>query len=512
MIIIVKPETVYAKDNNIKGIGSVNLSAPGQKPIRDVMALLALIIIDLFAVTLSFLLAYLIRNYLLVELFPSLITDKLLAQTFELFWWYPLTFIVIFGYEKLYQKRLPFWIEAQWVLKAGTISLFLTIVLLYLVRIGDEISRSLVLLTWVFAMLALPVFRYYGKKLLLKLNIWTKPIIIIGNSETITLIHGALQRETTMGYQMVGYINIAGQPELNQIESNARLPLPCLGRISDAAAIVRDCNVDDLIITDSGLTSTELVELTNLLQPLVNNIILVPDLFGVSMSGLEAAYFFEEQAVLLQIKNRMRSWLNRAIKRIFDLLVGTLFSLLALPPVILISMAIKLDSPGPVFYVSERIGQGGRLFPCYKFRTMYLNSDTILEQFLKENPQGRQEWQQFKKLITFDPRVTRVGRILRRFSLDELPQLINVLRGEMTLVGPRPYLPREKEEMKSYSYDILVGKPGLTGLWQVSGRNRISFNNRLKLDSWYMKNWSLWLDLILLFKTARVVLRRDGAY
>ena len=499
--------------------GVEQIPATGRKTAGNAVAVTALVMIDLAAVIISLSLAYLIRNYLLIAIFPGIISDKLLAHTFNIFWWYPLVFIVALAYEKLYHKRLPFWIEVQWIFKAGIITLFLTVIMLYLVGIGEEISRSLVLLTWAFAMLTVPFFRYYGKKALLKISIWTKPVIVIGNSETIPIITGALLREATMGYRVVGCINSEADfdygDQLNlgvKSAEEVQPEPPCLGPISDAEAIVHAKGVDDLFITDSGLSSSELVELTNRLQPLVNSIILVPDLFGVSLSGIEAAYFFEEQAVLLQIKNRLRSVVNRTIKRAFDLIVGALINLLSLPLVLAISLVTKLDSRGPVFYVSERIGREGEPFSCYKFRTMYENSNDILQQFLAENDQACYEWHHFRKLITEDPRLTRVGKFLRRFSLDELPQLLNVLRGEMSLVGPRPYLPEERKEMGIYSFDILAGKPGLTGLWQVSGRNKLSFESRLKLDSWYMRNWSLWLDLVLLLKTVRVVLKRDGAY
>ncbi len=496
---------------------SEQIAPAGRKTTDDILAVTALVIIDLVAVIISLTLAYLFRNYLLFALFPNIITDKLLTHTFNIFWWYPLIFILALAYEKQYHRRLPFWIEVQWIFKAGIITLFLTVVMLYLGGIGDEVSRSLVLLTWFFAMMTLPCFRYYGKKTLLKISIWTKPVIIIGNSKTIPVITGALFREATMGYKVVGCVNSEAaienklNPETNSAAGIKAEP-PCLGSISEAEAVVQNTGVDHLFITDSGLSSSELVDLTNRLQPMVKNIILVPDLFGVSLSGIEAAYFFEEQAVLLQIKNRLRSLGNRIIKRLFDLIVGVLINLISLPLVLVISLFIKLDSNGPVFYISERIGREGKPFFCYKFRTMYENSDDIFQNFLAENEQACYEWRHFRKLITEDPRLTRAGRFLRRFSLDELPQLINVLRGEMSLVGPRPYLPGEREEMGSYSFDILVGKPGLAGLWQVSGRNFLSFESRLKLDAWYMKNWSLWLDLVLLFKTVRVGLKRDGAY
>lgn len=143
---------------------------------------------------------------------------------------------------------------------------------------------------------------------------------------------------------------------------------------------------------------------------------------------------------------------------------------------------------------------------------MYENADEILQKFLSENPEYKEEWETYAKLRRKDPRVTHVGKWLRKYSLDELPQLINVIKGEMSLVGPRPYLPREREKIGSYLSVICMTVPGMTGLWQVSGRNEVAFEGRLQMDAWYVRNWSLWQDIILLLKTVKVVLGRNGAY
>jgi len=143
---------------------------------------------------------------------------------------------------------------------------------------------------------------------------------------------------------------------------------------------------------------------------------------------------------------------------------------------------------------------------------MYLNSDEILQEFLEKNPEAKKEWDKYKKLKSYDPRVTKIGKFLRATSLDELPQIFNVLKGDMSLVGLRPYLPREISDMGEYKDIILLTRPGITGLWQISGRNELTFQDRLKLDTWYVLNWSLWLDIVILFKTIKVVLKREGAY
>ncbi|MCF2602081.1 sugar transferase, partial [Anaerovibrio lipolyticus] len=165
-----------------------------------------------------------------------------------------------------------------------------------------------------------------------------------------------------------------------------------------------------------------------------------------------------------------------------------------------------------VFFNDYRIGKSGRTFLCYKFRSMYTDSDRILQEYLEQDDEARQEWEEFQKLRGFDPRVTAVGRFIRKTSLDELPQVINVLLGDMSLVGPRPYLPREKDIIGDYLDIICQVQPGITGIWQVSGRSDVNFAGRLELDEWYVKNRSILIDIKCLLKTAQIVLFGKGAY
>jgi len=215
---------------------------------------------------------------------------------------------------------------------------------------------------------------------------------------------------------------------------------------------------------------------------------------------------------MLKINNNLKSDFNKFVKKSFDVV----FSILLLPflfvMVVIFGILIRADSRGSVFLMQDRIGKEGKLFKCIKFRTMFWNADEILDNYLEKNEEVRAEWSRYKKLRDYDPRVTRVGRFLRRTSLDELPQIFNVLAGDMSFVGPRPYLPEENEEIRGYSDLILLASPGITGLWQVSGRNILDFEERVKLAAWYVLNWSLWLDIVILFKTIRVVLNKEGAY
>ena len=213
-----------------------------------------------------------------------------------------------------------------------------------------------------------------------------------------------------------------------------------------------------------------------------------------------------------KINTHLKSPLNRFAKRIFDAIVSILILPFLLIIIGIIGILIKLERRGPVLFVQERLKEDKTTFRCYKFRTMYANADEILEKYLREKPPAVEEWNTFKKLRGHDPRVTKIGKFLRATSLDELPQIFNVIKGEMSLVGPRPYLPREEPDMEGYIDIILLTMPGITGLWQVSGRNELNFNDRLRLDAWYVQNWSLKLDIVLILKTLYVVIKRKGAY
>jgi lipopolysaccharide/colanic/teichoic acid biosynthesis glycosyltransferase len=183
--------------------------------------------------------------------------------------------------------------------------------------------------------------------------------------------------------------------------------------------------------------------------------------------------------------------------------------LLALPLCLVLAVLIKLDSAGPALFVQERIGYRGGTFWCLKFRTMILDGEEKLAAHLAGNPQAADEWRRYAKLRNYDPRLTRLGRFLRRWSLDELPQLWNILKGEMSLVGPRPYIPQERERISDQISTILSARPGLTGFWQVHGRNHVTLEDRVQLEAWYVRNWTIWLDCIVLAKTFKVVLFPD---
>ena len=211
-----------------------------------------------------------------------------------------------------------------------------------------------------------------------------------------------------------------------------------------------------------------------------------------------------------KVCNAASSATSQRLKRVVDLLGATALLILLAPLLVTLAVLIRIDSEGPVFYRQERIGKGGQVFTLLKFRSMYEDADERLSEVLASDPERRREYEKYHKLRD-DPRVTPIGEVLRRYSLDELPQLLNVIKGEMSLVGPRAYIPAELPDMKGLENVILQTPPGVTGLWQVSGRNQLGFERRIDLDVHYVQNWSLWLDVYLLVRTIPTVLTGEGA-
>ena len=214
-----------------------------------------------------------------------------------------------------------------------------------------------------------------------------------------------------------------------------------------------------------------------------------------------------DNSSIVALKNRTYNF----IKRVFDILFSLIGLIVLIPCIIIIKIANMLTKDfNSVFYTQDRIGKNGKIFKLYKFRSMIPNADKVLEEMLKEDNEITREYKLNKKLKD-DPRISKVGKVIRKLSIDELPQVINILKGDMSLIGNRPYLPREKKDMGKYYKDIIKTRPGLTGYWQVNGRSDTTFEERLKLESYYSKHCGLKMDIKIFFKTFKVVLFKDGA-
>ena len=196
--------------------------------------------------------------------------------------------------------------------------------------------------------------------------------------------------------------------------------------------------------------------------------------------------------------------------RIIEIILILFILILTFPFWIVIGILIKLESNGPVFFTQERVGKDLKIFKIYKFRTMYVDQEERLRDYLRKNYKAKKEWENYRKLKSFDPRVTKIGKILRKFSFDELPQILNVIKGDMSIVGPRPYLREEIAYIPMENYDIFKVKPGITGPWQVSGRNKIPFNERVKIEKEYARTKNLFKDICYLFKTINSIVNGEG--
>jgi Undecaprenyl-phosphate galactose phosphotransferase WbaP len=242
-----------------------------------------------------------------------------------------------------------------------------------------------------------------------------------------------------------------------------------------------------------------------------DDLVMVPALGGLPIYGMEVSHFFSHDVLLLRARNNLNRRGPQVLKRALDI-VGSVTLLALLAPLFAwVAWRIKQDDAGPVFFVQKRVGVDGQLFDFIKFRSMVMDADGALERWKTENEKLYVQYLASNFKLANDPRITKIGRLIRRTSIDELPQLINVLRGEMSLVGPRPLLARELGEYGKSIAAYGKARPGITGLWQISGRSTSTFQHRINMDLWYVRNWSLWYDLVIMLRTVRVVLRQEGA-
>ncbi len=283
--------------------------------------------------------------------------------------------------------------------------------------------------------------------------------------------------------------------------------VPIVGDLGLAPVFAKRLKIPYAILAMPGVDSNTLLEITERVGGQFSHLLVIPDLFGFATLGVPA----KSIGGILGVEVRQQLLLPwpRLLKRIIDVTLTGLGGLCILPFLLLIALFIKLDSKGPVFYYQARLGRDGQYFKAYKFRTMHGDGESRLKAVLDSDPALREEYELYHKLRK-DPRVTRFGRLLRKFSLDEFPQLWNVIKGDMSLVGPRPYIERELPEMEGQEKIILRATPGMTGMWQVSDRHTASFAWRVQVDVHYVRNWSPWLDMHILFKTIGVVLRGSG--
>lgn len=373
----------------------------------------------------------------------------------------------------------------------------------FMIKGGERYSRSIFLLAWFLTVIFVPLGRYALRMYLSKQTWWGRPVIVLGAGVTGELIITTLQRNPQIGLRPV----VCLDDDPAKWRSLNGVPVP--GGLDQIPALVDRITHAYAIMAMPGISRQRLGELIETYGHLFSHLLLIPDLFGLSSLWVTAK---EIGGVLgLEVRQELLLPGSRLAKRIMDLIIITVIAIPTLIISAVIAILIRLDSNGSALYKQKRLGLNGKLFEVVKFRTMYLDSDERLHKLLDSDENLKAEYETYHKLRN-DPRITRVGKLLRRTSLDELPQAWNVLKGEMSIVGPRCYMPQEIAHMEGKDQTILRVLPGITGMWQVSGRNRLSFNERLAMDVYYARNWSIWIDIYLLARTASVVITGEGAF
>ena len=418
--------------------------------------------------------------------------------------WLPVTFLIFLAQAKAYITMQPIIYTVRSIFYAATYGLIAYIVALYFFT-DWMAARSFFAVFWLVLLIMLYIER-------LTLSLWLKhshhlyeDVIFVGAGKTAERALHYFQDDLGYRYNIIGFLD--DKPISNKITEKYSL----LGKVSDAEKIVKNSSVQNVIITAPGMERSKLQQLITTVQPYVRNLSYVPDLIGTPMMGVEAQVLFTEEILMLHMRNNLAMRRNKIYKRIFDLICTIGGGVLILPIIAVIALLVAIDNKGNVIFAHRRIGKDGKEFPCYKFQSMVPNAQEILQDYLAKNPEARKEWEESFKL-TNDPRVTKLGAFLRKTSLDELPQLWNVIKGDMSLVGPRPIVKKEIERYGEYFREYAMVLPGITGMWQASGRSDTTYEERVAMDTWYVRNWSVWLDIMYLAKTFTAVIFGKGAY
>jgi Undecaprenyl-phosphate galactose phosphotransferase WbaP len=358
-------------------------------------------------------------------------------------------------------------------------------------------------ISFIFSSVILMICRDWMHRLLRLFRTGGIPAVIFGGGRM-----GKLLVERLLHNKKAGYIPVLMLDD-DESTGDEYQGIPIIHDISLGPELVKRFNIKMAMIAMPGLPRKKLTEIINYSLSAFRYNVLIPDFFDNSNIWLSVRDF--DGILGLASSHRLKMPWNLAIKRFMELTIVILGGLIILPFLLLIALIIKLDSPGPALYGHWRLGLNGKPFRAWKFRSMVRDADKKLQALLDSDPKMRKEWEACHKLKR-DPRITRIGKILRRTSFDEFPQLLNILTGEMSLVGPRPVT---EDEVKKYGEDfkrVFSVRPGLTGLWQVSGRSDTDYAERISYDTYYLQSWSIWLDLWVLYKTPGTILRGKGAY
>ena len=419
--------------------------------------------------------------------------------------WVPMLFLILLNQSRTYRQMQPIIDVMRNIFQTVFSGWLASILIIYLLKAGDQTSRLFIILFGVLVLMNVCIIRYAVMKIMKQRHIFYEPVIVIGAGLTAERATRFWQGDLGYRYDIVGFIDD------HPVSSTLPQSYKVLGGFHEAASIIKQYKTQTVIIAAPGISKQQLQQLINDIQPHVKNLSFIPDLIGTTMAGVDASILFSEKILMLNLRNNLSRRYNRIFKRAFDLILTIFGGILISPILLAITIRVAIDNRGHVIFTHWRVGKNGKLFPCYKFQTMIPMSEEQLNDYLDKNPEAKKEWEQTFKL-TNDPRVTKLGAWLRKTSLDELPQLWNVVRGDMSLVGPRPIIEAEIEKYAENIREYYMVLPGITGMWQVSGRSDTTYEERVAMDTWYVRNWSVWIDIMYLFKTVKAVFTGKGAY
>lgn len=469
------------------------------------MWIMALLATDALMFALSFWLSYFVRfSSGIIEFEPySIPPSTLYFYTNIVYLFIPLMLLVFFFY-KLYDWDYLLGNSGEYtrVVSATTVGLFAVLIVSFMAK-APTISRAWLFITW-FSGCALVI----GSRLLIRRIIYrqrrsgtfTSRALLVGANQEGRTIATQIMKSPDSGVEIIGFVDdfLSDGEEVMQ-------GIKVIGKTTSLPSLVKSYGAESVIFASSAFTHQQLVKMLQMLRGYSLDIKLSSGLFEILLSRV----MIKEIGGIpfVGVKSISLSTGDLILKTIFDFTVALASLVILSPLLLLIALLIKITSPGPVFYIQKRVGKGGKIFNFYKFRTMCQGADRMLPELKSLNEADGAIFKMKK-----DPRVTFLGRILRRYSLDELPQLINVVKEDMSLVGPRPPIPEEVAEYQEWQLKRLDVIPGITGLWQVSGRSDLSFEEMVKLDLFYIENWSLTFDIKILFQTVMVVVTGTGAY
>lgn len=431
---------------------------------------LILLSVDFLALFTSLELAIYIRSNFFSGALPPFNTSNL-----HEYYWIIVIILFMFMFEKIYFVRYDFWTDAKKVLKSLFYSALAVFTVMILAKLSFDYSRAFIFIFFMLATFLVPFFKRLAKRVLFSSDLFKIKVKVLAKGSQYDTLSDEIKNNCYFGYKN-----------------------------SDEA-------YDMVIVSSKFFRPDELQDIIKKHTKNTKDIYVVPYMDHLDFSHTSIVDYSNIRLSALHIENRLLNYKNIFVKYIFEKTVVLLISPFALFLHLFITIIIKIDSKGEAVFRQNRLGMGSVPFVCYKYRTMYVDNQEILDDYLKAHPEEIKHYEIYHKYKN-DPRITKIGNFLRKTSLDEFPQFYNILKGNMNLIGPRPYMLKEEKKIGDDIDIILNVKPGITGLWQVSGRNKATFRERVELDLWYIRNWSLWLDVVIFFKTFKILISRNGAH